>query len=33
MPLDEKDMEKVFDLKCKYFLRRWMLASSTHMMN
>ncbi len=22
MPLDEQDMEKVFDLKCKYFLER-----------
>ncbi len=22
MPLDEKDMEKVFDLKCKYFLKK-----------
>ncbi len=22
MPLDEQDMEKVFDLKCKYFLKR-----------
>jgi hypothetical protein len=22
MPLDEKDMDKVFDLKCKYFLKK-----------
>ncbi len=22
MPFDEKDMEKVFDLKCKYFLKK-----------
>jgi hypothetical protein len=22
MPLEEKDMEKVFDLKCKYFLKK-----------
>ena len=22
MPLDEQDMEKVFDLKCKYFLEK-----------
>lgn len=22
MPLEEKDMEKIFDLKCKYFLKK-----------
>ncbi len=22
MPLDEQDMDKVFDLKCKYFLKK-----------